>query len=330
MKYETFLETVKSALEAHLGNEYTVILSRVSKNNGVVLDGLTVKSPAASMAPTIYLNDYYTACESGLPLETILKDLLSLALESPIPSALTGSPLASPEQYMDKIIYRLINAPANERLLSDVPHILYEDLDLALTFYILLESSKSGQFFSLIHNSQALRWNLSTDLLYQTAHENTHRLLPPAIAPLTEVVQGILQESLGPAADESLITSLFGQPADSPELYVLSNTTGINGSCCLFYDSIIKDFADRIGSDLVILPSSIHEVLLTPDRGDISYEMLRETVFSVNREELPESEQLSNHVYCYRREDDRITVALRSPLPLGNQLPFMAGQSSIS
>lgn len=317
MNYETFLNTVKSALEERLANDSTVIINRVPKNNGVVLDGLCIKPPSASLVPTIYLNDYYTAFEQGLPMEAVLDDLLSLTQDAPVPADLIGCTLTSPDQYLDRVIYRLVNAPANEALLLDVPHVLFRDLELALIFYVYLEGNESGHFFSLIHNSQTLRWSLSTELLYKAACANTPRLLPPAVTPLSEVLKDFLRDSLGQDTDEALIASLAEMPADSFELYVLSNTDGNNGSCCLFYDSIIKDFADLMDSDLIILPSSIHEVLLTPDRGVISYETLYETVLAVNQEELPPSDRLSNHIYRYRREEGQISIALRSPLRIG-------------
>ena len=86
-----------------------------------------------------------------------------------------------------------------------------------------------------------------------------------------------------------------------PTLYVLSNQTGINGAICMLYDNVIKDFADTIGSDLIILPSSIHEVLILPDSHDQKYEMFRHMVRSVNAEDVPKEEVLSDEIYLYRR-----------------------------
>ena len=56
----------------------------------------------------------------------------------------------------------------------------------------------------------------------------------------------------------------------SSPFYVLTNIQGINGAVCLLYPQVLKNFAEEAGRDIIILPSSIHEVLLLPDNGDIS------------------------------------------------------------
>ena len=60
MIYEAFLETVTNKLQEALGDAYQFTLRPLPKNNGVTLDGLTIQSPGSPVAPTIYLNPYYT------------------------------------------------------------------------------------------------------------------------------------------------------------------------------------------------------------------------------------------------------------------------------
>ena len=65
--------------------------------------------------------------------------------------------------------------------------------------------------------------------------------------------------------------------------------------------------------NLIILPSSIHEVLLLPDDGDISYEEMSRLVTHINRSEVPEEDCLSNQVYLYSRETGEATMASSGP-----------------
>lgn len=317
MNYETFLETVKSALQTRLGDEHSIIINRVSKNNGIVLDGLCIQNPGNAIAPTIYLNHYYDALNQGISLETILDDIIMLATETPLPDSMSQLPMTSPAQFIDKIVYRLINAPANRELLRDVPHLHYPELELALVFCVLLEDSDMGQFTSLIHRDQAERYHLSAKLLTECAIHNTPRLLPPAIVPLQDIVRELLLESMDDSLKEEYPDTLTEMPADSHPFYVLSNTSGVNGACCIFYKSVLKNFAEQMDSDLYILPSSVHEVLILPDSDEVSCKDLHEMVLSINREELPPSDLLSNHIYRYTRDSDTITIAYHSPEPLG-------------
>ena len=64
---------------------------------------------------------------------------------------------------------------------------------------------------------------------------------------------------------------------------------------------------------MIILPSSIHEVLLLPDDGDISYAEMSRLVTHINRSEVPEEDRLSTQVYLYSRETGEVTMASSGP-----------------
>ena len=46
---------------------------------------------------------------------------------------------------------------------------------------------------------------------------------------------------------------------DIPEIYVISNELRIQGAAVVFYTDILEKFAQEQGSNLILLPSSIHE-----------------------------------------------------------------------
>ena len=56
------------------------------------------------------------------------------------------------------------------------------------------------------------------------------------------------------------------KPETPAPFYVLSNRSGINGAACILYEDVLKNFADGVEKNLIILPSSIHEVLLPARR----------------------------------------------------------------
>ena len=76
----------------------------------------------------------------------------------------------------------------------------------------------------------------------------------------------------------------------------------------------MKQFAELDGDDIVILPSSRHEVLLIPQRQvNGKYESFSHMVEMVNETEVSMEDRLSNSVYLYSREKDSITIAHRGP-----------------
>lgn len=65
-------------------------------------------------------------------------------------------------------------------------------------------------------------------------------------------------------------------------LHVLTNQRDFFGAAGILDKGIVSAFADNVGHDLFILPSSRHEVLLCPDLGDVTTEELDGIVKEVN------------------------------------------------
>lgn len=321
MVYKNFLETVKNSLQDHLGSEFTLTVHTIKKNNGLSLDGLCIEKKGEKTAPTIYLSPFYEAFQSGRHLPDILTDILDLYQSSQLPEDFHFEELSSFQQAKNQIIYRLINESANQELLEDVPHISCRNLDLCLVFYLTFQKSEDLFLTSLIHTRQLKKWNLSTEELYLAAKANTPRLFPARIRSLPEVMKEITKAAASEELDNQSLDEFFDSASLSPPIYVLTNPMGTNGAACLFYEGILKDFAACCGRDLIILPSSIHEVLIIPYSQDISIEELAETVFSINLEEVPKEDRLSNHIYFYSKDSENLTIAFTSSVPIGTENP---------
>ncbi len=315
MVYETFLMTIAAHLQQEFGAEYEISIRKIPKNNGITLDGLCVRRPNCPMSPTIYLNSYYTHYQDGMPLYDILSDISELYRNTSFPPDLTMTDLSDFKTLQPRIMFKLIHAASNDRLLENIPHIPW--LDLAIVFYLSLDRSSSGQMTALIHNEHLDIWNLSLKNLWSCALHNTPLSFPAEINSMNRLLKKAAQKNFASSYDEETIQEILTQNESAAPLYVLSNELGLNGACCILYHNILKDFAERIGSDLIILPSSIHEVLLTPNYPDVSYEELSNMVTTINRTEVSPEDQLSNQVYLYTRADSRIQIVSHGPELVG-------------
>ena len=70
----------------------------------------------------------------------------------------------------------------------------------------------------------------------------------------------------------------------------------------MLYPRVLKEFAESLGEDLIILPSSIHEVLLTPSNVSLPPEELNEMVQAINQSDVPAEERLSDHIYYFEQD----------------------------
>lgn len=314
MIYEAFLETVTNKLQEALGDAYQFTLRPLPKNNGVTLDGLTIQSPGSPVAPTIYLNPYYEQYQRGTDIHEIVLDILKLYRTPPSPAFLQPDSLENFSELRSRIMFRIIHSASNQVLLNDLPHLPY--LDLSIVFFVFLERNEAGQMTALIHNEHMKRWNVSVNDLWNAASRNTPREYPAQIQSMADLLKEIAQKNMGEHYDPELIQDLLDSD-DAAPLYVLSNSNGLYGASCMVYQNVLKDFADHLQADLILLPSSVHEVLLTPNLEDSSYEDLSSMVTSINRQEVSPEEQLSNQVYLFSRKDGSLKVVSNAPELVG-------------
>lgn len=143
-------------------------------------------------------------------------------------------------------------------------------------------------------------WGIDVNELFDIASFNTPKLLESDIKNLSEIVENIMKNK---GAD---VTFPIEYKDESP-MYVLTNKLKLYGACCILYKHLLEEFASSVKTDLYIIPSSIHEVLLVPKREEYDKEYLSELVREVNTTELSPEEVLSDHIYYYSRKDDAIS-----------------------
>lgn len=292
MVYDTFLKEVQQGLQSELGSCYILKLHHVSKINGIVLDGLSIRKEAESAAPTFYLNSYYELYNNGLPVSEIVHDLIALYNEHTECPVFDASDFTDFSLAKNKIMFRIIQTSANKELLEKVPH--FDFLDLSIIFFISFPNSGHEHITAIIYNEHLKMWNCSPEKILELAKENTIRHFPFSIKKMSDVLHSLNPDN-------------HPDDYDIP-LYILSNTSNFNGAACMLYRDVLKNFADSVNDDLIILPSSIHEVLLIPFKHSLSADKLRETVASVNEADVAPEEQLSYQIYLYSKQNDNISI----------------------
>lgn len=88
---------------------------------------------------------------------------------------------------------------------------------------------------------------------------------------------------------------ILGLPCD---LFVITNKFGMKGASCVLASDLIEEFAKEHHTHrLVVIPSSIHEMLLMPDTGIAIEEDLSAMVRDVNKSIVLPEEQLADQIY---------------------------------
>ena len=125
---EVFAGTIKSAMEAYFGEGVRVTVQKVTKNNGMILTGLTIMDKTSNLAPTIYLEGYFNDYNCGEPMSDICQRILKVYEENKVTDNFDISMVTNFGRARNRICCKLINAERNAELLADAPHVIIEDL----------------------------------------------------------------------------------------------------------------------------------------------------------------------------------------------------------
>jgi hypothetical protein len=294
MDFHVFVEEVVALLQDRMGEDYDVRKEEVTKNNDVKLTGVAIMKKTENISPTIYLEGAYEDYQDGENLEE-LADRIIACYEERMPAAAFNMDFFQDfELVKDRIFYKLVNYEKNRRMLAELPHFRWKDL--AIVFYYAMEPGEIGRAFIMIHKHHLEMWGQSAEALYSTAQRNMKQQMPELLVPMKD----FLAQTAGVE---------IGKDTYMP-MYILSNQEQMYGASALLYSKRIKNLADSLQCDLIILPSSVHEFLLLPDDGENEYTFYRQMVEDVNTTQVEPEEILSYSLYRYLREKEEVEEIL--------------------
>lgn len=299
MNYTQFKTEVSKEIQSRLGNSYTITIQPVNKNNGVCYDGMIIRNNNFNISPTFYLNPYYHRYLDGVKMEDIYDDILkSYSRHMPTQNY-------NIEEFIDfnkaksQIIYKLVNYEKNINILDSVPHIKYHDM--VILFQYALADFDDNSATILINNEHVSLWKTDTDELYKLAMANTPKIRGINFMHMNDIVNQILD--FNPFAYET-----YNCP-----MYVLSNKIASFGASVLLYSGLLKEIADKLHSNLIILPSSVHEIILIAVKDCDDYSDIlshyANMVKDVNESHVADDCILSDNAYIFMRNTEQIIMS---------------------
>ncbi len=295
MNMKKFSQQLQEKLQNRLGSECCVQLQEVQKNNGVLLTGLTIRRDEQNVSPTIYLDDFFEAYSNGYSMEKVMDDVLDIYAKGVPRECVDMDFFRHFETVKNRICYRLVDAERNAQLLCQIPHIRY--LDLAICFFYAYEDQVLGKGAILIYHSHVEMWGTTIEELMALANVNTPELFPWECNSMRQVIEELMREA--PIQERELFL-------EEVTMRILSNKSKVYGATCLIYPGLIEKVAESLNSNLFILPSSVHEVILLKDSGEESVEKLKEMIVEINRTQLETQEVLSDSLYYFDRLEGEI------------------------
>ena len=303
-------EIIEDAIKREIANTYPegkVMESTVIKNNTSKL-GITVKLPNTKATPVVYVDDMYDYYNNVNDLDDTLNKAISM-IENSI-NSIENTKLDDAVSNLigdikGNVFPRLVNTKTNGVMLQNTPH--RDFLDMSIVYYIERYNSKLDSVEAIrVTNELMQSKNLSEEELYHNSMKNMEKKEKSLMTPMIKIIMN-LQFGVGIIPEEKEISK---SDFSGGEFIVLSNDHGINGSREMLNISTLKKASEVAESDLYILPSSIHEVLLiSVNEINASVNELKMMVSEVNLSEVSEEEKLTDNVYIFKRDTSTIEIA---------------------
>lgn len=217
----------------------------------------------------------------------------------------------------NNFIVQVENYERHKEVLEKGPYI--RQMDLALSCSQMVSLTPREMVTNRVTWDMLKQWDMSPEELFRRAGDDSREQLPPIVEPMSDVIKGFLMEEFLKSAKENMeqaldnaekeYQKLFEGQADAvPEIYVISNELRIQGAAVIFYTDVLEHFAAKKNSDLILLPSSVHEwlVLMEASAGEIPG--LEAMVRDANRQVVLPEEILSDHVYKYTLKEHEFKI----------------------
>jgi len=293
---EEFLQQLTIAVKSKFGEEYEVLLKKVVKNNDSKQTGVLVKKRGSFAVPIIYIDDILQQIEAG---SLTIQEGIDKVFETPLESFMDVTVVETvrnltKQDILSRVVYGVINEGYNQEYLADKPY--REFLDLAVIYRVILEETEESSKSLVLTNGMCTLHGVNLAELEAAARRNTEQ-------------RGFFVERLSEVL--ARMTGCFVSSHEPGELWVCGMRGSASeipyGACVLLYAGVFKNLADELASDLFILPSSIHEVLVL--EAGFASDNFQGIVKEVNGSDVIEAtDVLSDNVYYYNRETGKITI----------------------
>lgn len=200
----------------------------------------------------------------------------------------------------ERLFVEVYNAGKLEEKLKGVLHECREDLVLVYRLSGYDEQSKRD--CDLVTEEQMARWGVDAETLKRDAWENTMAKRPPIMIDLQDACYLCFKEN---HLENDNPVPLGISPL--LDMFVITNRMNNNGAIYMFNDETMQKIANKIGGNLIILPSSVHETIVYSEEYGMDIRRAKDMVENVNETTLRDTEFLSGEIYRYDKDNHMLS-----------------------
>ena len=306
MNYEEFKQEVADNIKEYLNESFenaSVDIKQIVKNNGMELDGLIIRKEDENITPNIYLNSLFDEYTNGKGMEEIMQNIADIREHAGMESLpFSIEDIRNIDKVKEKIECRLVNCENNAEFLEGKPFTQVEDLAVIYTVN-LGRQGQDGLMSTTVNDMLLADWGISTEELHSIAIEN----LENSGIQLKSMRDQLMELMFPDGAPDDQSMDFMLPPDDAQhQMYVLTNREKNYGAKAVLDTQKMDEIAEKLGGDFVIIPSSVHEVLILPNAAEMDRSALEQMVNTVNATEVSPNDVLSNNIYCYDAQNHEL------------------------
>lgn len=246
--------------------------------NGVAFDGIRIMANA-KIAPVIYTDEILKrAEEEEQSIEEVVNGIIAIyeanrSIDFDIEEIFE-------KEFLLNHIFIGLQKESDEKIIKRNC-----DFDGIESYIYIRKSRPSGESYSLKLNPYIMeKTNVTEKELWQRAEQNTNE-------------EATLQSMANIIAEMLHIEDVEELEAMNP-MYVVSNKNKVKGASAVLNKEILAEFGRKFHTDkIVVLPSSIHEMILVPYTEEINLENMTAMVKEINTTEVRPEERLTDKAY---------------------------------
>lgn len=289
MVAKEFKESLSKALRERIGAEVDIRITDVTKNNGVVMTGLTITKEKEGVSPCIYLEDIFARyMNDSISMSDIVTEILNILEKNYLEVDIEYIFDKNFSKVSSRVFGCLVNTEKNREILKHMPHRQFHDLSLVYAVEVTLPGKREKGAFKIKDTHMGI-WGIEESELYSIVKEKIE-----SAEVCLEGIMDVISKLAGMEKPDALEA---GNAVEN--MYVLSNEQKLFGSNQLLNAKALENIANMMG-DYYILPSSIHELIVIPvNKTTDDSEELLQMVKEVNDTQVPEEEVLSYNIYRF-------------------------------
>ena len=292
LNIDDFGVLLADATNDSLGFDYSVEYKEIIKNNGVIYHALMIRKSGDKVAPTIYIDELYRDYLKGKKVKALSESIVKFYHNGNQGREINVDFYRDFSKVSEHLGFKVVSFERNMANLVDVPYRLVEDL--AMIPICSINNGCIGSGNITIHRKHLKIWEISEEELWENIFESAAKVYPVKVISISEFVS----EQTGIPMDECL-----------ESIYVITNKEMVNAAAAAFYPGVLREVSEKLGSDLVLIPSSVHETIVMPSyMANTSEFTIAGMIREVNENVVSDEEILSDNAYYYDRAADALSI----------------------